>query len=107
MQSRKKLVCAICRQGYGACIQCGAGNCFTSFHPLCARNAGLSMVEEHDETFSAGDSPAAPTAAPRRRRGGTSRGEGTQMGNGTKMVSPLLNLKLQARKPKRACTIPE
>ncbi|GAX81946.1 hypothetical protein CEUSTIGMA_g9374.t1 [Chlamydomonas eustigma] len=45
--ARKKLLCTFCRQPYGACIQCAGGkSCYTAFHPLCARNAGLSMVME-------------------------------------------------------------
>lgn len=46
-KDRKKLLCNVCKQPYGACIQCAGGrNCFTAFHPLCARNAGLPMVSQ-------------------------------------------------------------
>ena len=44
-KARKLLTCALCKQKYGACIQCNGGSkCCTAFHPLCARNAGWSMV---------------------------------------------------------------
>ena len=100
-QARRQLRCSICKQAYGACIQCsGHKNCFTAFHPLCARSAGLVMDSVHDETFSPEDSPlevvatlpqvdrAASGPAPeakRRRRG--SWYEGTAVGDGTKLVS--------------------
>jgi hypothetical protein len=45
--ARKRLLCTVCRQPYGACVQCAGGkNCFTAFHPLCARNSGYKMVME-------------------------------------------------------------
>ena len=44
-RARWKLRCQLCRQPHGACIQCaGSAACFTAFHPLCARSAGLHMV---------------------------------------------------------------
>jgi hypothetical protein len=42
-KDRFKLLCSICKQRHGACIQCSHGMCATSFHPLCARAAGLRM----------------------------------------------------------------
>ncbi|WWC97966.1 hypothetical protein V866_004855 [Kwoniella sp. B9012] len=40
-KSRWKLVCSLCREKTGACIQCDNRNCFTAFHVTCARQAGL------------------------------------------------------------------
>lgn len=42
-KERFKLLCSICKQRHGACIQCSHGNCTVAFHPLCARAAGLLM----------------------------------------------------------------
>ncbi len=40
---RWKLICYICRQKMGACIQCGNKNCFVAFHVTCARKARLFL----------------------------------------------------------------
>nr|XP_018259176.1 uncharacterized protein I303_08721 [Kwoniella dejecticola CBS 10117]OBR81334.1 hypothetical protein I303_08721 [Kwoniella dejecticola CBS 10117] len=40
-KSRWKLVCSLCREKTGACIQCDNRNCFTAFHVTCARQIGL------------------------------------------------------------------
>ncbi|KAI9809670.1 MAG: hypothetical protein M1825_000102 [Sarcosagium campestre] len=42
-RQRWKLVCYICRQKMGACIQCGNKNCFIAFHVTCARRARLFL----------------------------------------------------------------
>ncbi|XP_017645508.1 uncharacterized protein LOC108486155 isoform X2 [Gossypium arboreum] len=42
-ETRKKLVCNVCRVKYGACVPCSHGTCRNSFHPLCAREAGHRM----------------------------------------------------------------
>ncbi|KAG9291594.1 hypothetical protein G9A89_022013 [Geosiphon pyriformis] len=42
-RSRWKLVCYICRQKMGCCIQCENKHCFTAFHVTCARRAKLCM----------------------------------------------------------------
>lgn len=42
-KQRWKLVCYICRQKMGACIQCGNKNCFVAFHVTCARRAKLFL----------------------------------------------------------------
>lgn len=41
--TRKKLVCNICKIKYGACLRCTHGTCRTSFHPICAREARHRM----------------------------------------------------------------
>ena len=38
---RWKLICYICRQKMGACIQCSNKHCVTAFHATCARRAHL------------------------------------------------------------------
>ena len=42
-KDRFRLLCSICKQRQGACIQCSHGMCATAFHPLCARATGLLM----------------------------------------------------------------
>ncbi|CAK9327729.1 unnamed protein product [Citrullus colocynthis] len=42
-ETRKKLVCNICKVKYGACLRCSHGTCRTSFHPICAREARHRM----------------------------------------------------------------
>ncbi|KAI9806014.1 MAG: nuA3 HAT complex component nto1 [Piccolia ochrophora] len=42
-RQRWKLICYICRQKMGACIQCGNKNCFVAFHVTCARKARLCL----------------------------------------------------------------
>uniref|UniRef100_A0A1J3GMS1 Protein Jade-3 n=1 Tax=Noccaea caerulescens TaxID=107243 RepID=A0A1J3GMS1_NOCCA len=37
---RRKLLCNLCKVKSGACIRCCNGACRTSFHPICAREAG-------------------------------------------------------------------
>ncbi|KAK6257449.1 hypothetical protein QUC31_000908 [Theobroma cacao] len=41
--TRKKLVCSVCKVKYGACVRCSHGTCRTSFHPICAREARHRM----------------------------------------------------------------
>ena len=38
---RWELLCCVCRQRCGAKIQCTS--CYTAYHPLCGRMAGLHM----------------------------------------------------------------
>lgn len=40
---RWKLLCSLCKEEHGACIQCSHGSCQTAFHPLCAREMKLWM----------------------------------------------------------------
>ncbi|XP_008776606.1 uncharacterized protein LOC103696693 isoform X2 [Phoenix dactylifera] len=42
-ETRKKLVCNVCKVKHGACIRCSHGTCRTSFHPLCARESKHHM----------------------------------------------------------------
>jgi hypothetical protein len=42
---RFRLLCYLCRQPYGGCIQCNATKgCRASFHVLCAANAGFHLA---------------------------------------------------------------
>lgn len=51
-RDRWELVCCFCKQRMGAKIQCNS--CYTAYHPLCGRIAGLhmEMVEEGDGKLS-------------------------------------------------------
>ncbi|CAK9168146.1 unnamed protein product [Ilex paraguariensis] len=42
-ETRKKLVCCLCKVKWGACVRCSNGACRTSFHPICAREARYRM----------------------------------------------------------------
>ncbi|GLT41377.1 hypothetical protein SLA2020_154450 [Shorea laevis] len=42
-ETRRKLVCNVCKVKYGVCVRCSHGTCRTSFHPMCAREARHRM----------------------------------------------------------------
>ncbi|XP_004515667.1 uncharacterized protein [Cicer arietinum] len=42
-ETRRKLICNVCKLKCGACLRCSHGSCRTSFHPLCAREARHRM----------------------------------------------------------------
>ena len=61
-QGRFQLTCSVCGQLWGACIQCAALRaCYTAFHPLCARSAGLHMATLHDDFSSSDDDDSGGT----------------------------------------------
>ncbi|KAL3641330.1 hypothetical protein CASFOL_016298 [Castilleja foliolosa] len=41
--TRRKLICYLCKVKRGACVRCSNGSCRTSFHPICAREARHRM----------------------------------------------------------------
>lgn len=45
-RNRWKLVCYICKQKTGACVQCTNRNCFQAYHVTCAKRAGIYMEME-------------------------------------------------------------
>ncbi|KAK5857797.1 hypothetical protein PBY51_011017 [Eleginops maclovinus] len=50
--NRWALICCICKEKSGACIQCSAKNCRTAFHVTCGLHAGIEMntiLTEDDE----------------------------------------------------------
>lgn len=42
-KNRWKLICYICKQKKGACIQCSNRNCFQAYHVTCGKRAGIYM----------------------------------------------------------------
>lgn len=42
-QSRWALICVLCRERVGACIQCSVKTCKTAYHVTCAFQHGLEM----------------------------------------------------------------
>ncbi|KAM8915525.1 protein Jade-1 isoform 1-T5 [Spinachia spinachia] len=50
--NRWALICCLCKEKAGACIQCSANNCRTAFHVTCGLHASLEMntiLTEDDE----------------------------------------------------------
>lgn len=51
-RDRWRLVCELCQERRGACIQCRENTCCASFHVTCAQEYGLSMqVKEKTDSF--------------------------------------------------------
>eukprot|EP00736_Rhodelphis_marinus_P001401 Rmarinus@m.9366 len=47
---RWSLVCRICKEKYGACVQCSKASCAYAYHPLCARKLGnLLRIEPRNK----------------------------------------------------------
>lgn len=42
--NRWSLICCLCKEKTGACIQCSAKNCRSAFHVTCCQHAGLEMT---------------------------------------------------------------
>ncbi|KAL9394423.1 hypothetical protein Peur_013708 [Populus x canadensis] len=42
-ETRRKLVCNVCKVKCGTCVRCSHGTCRTAFHPICAREARHRM----------------------------------------------------------------
>lgn len=43
LKDKKLQSCCVCKQNVGLCLKCSYGHCQITFHPTCARNAGLYM----------------------------------------------------------------
>ena len=83
VQARTQLSCAVCKQTYGACIQCaGSRSCYSAFHVLCARGAGLPMDVDF-KLQKTDDLAAGALPAPARKK---LKIDGTSMGDGTRLV---------------------
>lgn len=54
-QSRWALICVLCRERVGACIQCSVKTCKTAYHVTCAFKHGLEMRAIIDEENSSDD----------------------------------------------------
>ncbi|KAI9311530.1 JmjC domain, hydroxylase-domain-containing protein [Dichotomocladium elegans] len=50
-KARWKLVCQLCRQSIGACVQCCFGKCCRPFHPTCLQKAGHTMTRRPDNLW--------------------------------------------------------
>lgn len=59
-RARKALLCSLCKQPHGACVQCaGSRKCLVAFHPLCARGAGYTVEwREEDKAGPLAGSPS-------------------------------------------------
>lgn len=54
-RERRALLCNVCGQPYGACVQCAHAKCFVAFHATCAREAHYTMVSLVDKDVSDND----------------------------------------------------
>lgn len=64
-KARAGLTCKVCKQSYGACIQCAHDKCREAFHATCARAAGwpMLMVDDPDSDSEAEEGSEEPPAA--------------------------------------------
>lgn len=93
-QSRGKLPCQVCKQRYGACVQCCNPGCYSAFHLMCARQQGCATqllpdsdsedeMEEAEWTESAQQTGQARASAARHASSGSSCKEGGQASEGS------------------------
>lgn len=54
-KARWRLRCYLCQRRSGACIQCEHRSCFTAFHVMCARRAGLLLPPRRRSEEQAGE----------------------------------------------------
>lgn len=91
-KDRRSLLCSICGQPYGACIQCaGSSKCYAAFHPSCARDAGYPMAAVYDEDSESEDEDQEGGSA------GTGAGAGQRQQGGKAAAAK----GKKARKPKK------
>ncbi|PKI83844.1 Nto1p [Malassezia vespertilionis] len=57
-KARWRLRCYLCNSKSGACIQCEHRSCFTAFHVVCARRAGLLTQARRHRTDEEADQPS-------------------------------------------------
>lgn len=105
-KARLSLRCNLCRQPYGACIQCAGGRtCYSTYHPLCARARGYTMEVREvaqapppplpvpvlpppaDGVPASGAAPAAPARKRSASRAGLDTNAVTGLGDGLALAS--------------------
>uniref|UniRef100_A0A8D3A0J4 Protein Jade-1 n=1 Tax=Scophthalmus maximus TaxID=52904 RepID=A0A8D3A0J4_SCOMX len=85
--NRWALICCLCKEKSGACIQCSAKNCRTAFHVTCGLHAGLEMntiLTEDDEVKFKSYCPKHSGLEGVESRDGDSAGEEEKEGAGDK-----------------------
>ena len=103
MQAKHQLVCYLCQQRYGACIQCaGSNKCFMAFHPSCARSAGL--VTETVEPGSDYDTSAAESDAEAEPAKGTDQPQASRSADENRDTSNMPQAVSQAKAMSEAAT---